>query len=1159
LAEIVSNEMMERRRRRLRRIIALLVFVGATAYFVSGLSYLEADLLESQDLGIAHEMWAWGTDNLPQDQSPVYYYFLNIWSQLNYSSFAFLRLPSAVFGGLAVMLVFLILEMSGGLVAGLLGATAMTLNPFVAYNCRLARMYGLLIFASAAGLYCAYQYLVKQNKIRHLVGFILATVLGIYTHMFFFLFAGSMALLFLIEQLRRWRDLRSWLKLGIAGVCAALLLIPQFLRIINVLHYTAARSGVYGGISHQWIPFLRSMGLEFFLNVYQHPESPLLGLRFLRPDNCLIAITAVVLLGMIAGSWRGIVAGILILVPSELVAWHLTASAPLSPRYLAHLLPPIFVFVGLFLGRLRRVYLWGPAAAVIFAVSFGALNFQFLPKSDWPVAADYIQSIRQPGDAVAAFPGFWKWTFRRYFHDDDILGFNMTTELDRAFVRGGPVIVVQGPGRDYNNPAAYLAKYGTVLNKYESRIRARLFVNRYEAEPMTPPDLSPNPAPTVILGGIIGSGGYPWQLKPEAENPFGKLAPLFKSADLTLTGYVPHGPATGRFLKMLCGNWDGIVRTPNAVVARYMAQAGINAAATLAPEPGVGHPTGILSDAGIKVVPMQGEWATSTPIVFPLKGTPVGILYVAQNVCTDAPRWKSKSDALVPAWDDAVVRAKQALGDKGRLIVLVPHAPNYDRLFPREDQMLARRAIDLGADAVVWEGGLGFAEVEPWRNGVIAYSLGSLLRPPFLGMSMTLSNGILLRLRFPEGGKTQFDVIPVAYDDRFRLNYTRPSYVENLTVRPAAGPAEENLLDRIIDARVTVTGRGATKPMAASRFNPAIRGGATVYEGYTAGGAYVGAAGIDSLGQFRRVLLMNPGANGKVSTTFPKVFLGEEMRLVYGLNDEGVSTRRLGNQKLVVSVGDKVAFNQWVECTVGWHTATVDTSAWAGQEQDVTFVVETSPRADYGIGVEAIVHRGPETVAKMAERPYRFDEHIMEARATVEQPDGQTRLCLGPDETFRNLRHEEDGPYGEGVLYRRWACGVEPWDSAGLTLQQSGKELRKAIWLHPLADAKRRLSYGPLPLRAELQGYLGFTDLSVNGILDKKTGKQVKWNSTPVVFSIYADERLIYQQTAENENGWKSFAAPIPADLVGKTATLSFVTETTNASWRHFCFDAWMQ
>ena len=58
------------------------------------MSLREASLLESQDLGIAADLF----DNfaITVDHSPLHFVFLSVWQRLNAHSIAFLRLPSAL-------------------------------------------------------------------------------------------------------------------------------------------------------------------------------------------------------------------------------------------------------------------------------------------------------------------------------------------------------------------------------------------------------------------------------------------------------------------------------------------------------------------------------------------------------------------------------------------------------------------------------------------------------------------------------------------------------------------------------------------------------------------------------------------------------------------------------------------------------------------------------------------------------------------------------------------------------------------------------------------------------------------------------------------------------------------------------------------------------
>jgi hypothetical protein len=327
------------------------------------------------------------------------------------------------------------------------------------------------------------------------------------------------------------------------------------------------------------------------------------------------------------------------------------------------------------------------------------------------------------------------------------------------------------------------------------------------------------------------------------------------------------------------------------------------------------------------------------------------------------------------------------------------------------------------------------------------------------------------------------------------------------------------------------------------------------HEGYTDKHSTVGVEGVVAMETFRRALVFEPERGESLSVTWPQVRLGEHLLIVYGVGNHAIHDkyRAPAAQTLTVSVGAKELLKKTVPCIVGWKNAVLDTKQFAGAPQDVTITVTAGAKTQYPLSVDAIVERSPETIAALAQFPYSFEDHIREARMIMKAAGGRTTECFGPDETFRYLRGgarrspEEHGPSGEGVLHTRWVCGALPWDCAALTLQRSGGELRRAIWLHPVAKTQRSLIYGPLALRTEIRGYYGITDLAF------KAAKK------PVTFSIFVGDRQIWREKLAGKRGWQTFAAAIPPDLQNQSAEVSFMVETPDQNWRHLCFNAWMQ
>jgi hypothetical protein len=1119
---------------RVRAWLPWAVFAAATFFFALGLADRQADLLEAQDLSVARELFVADVYNLPPDQSPIYYFFLNFWSRAFPLSLAILRAPSAVFGGITVALIFLLASSECGAAGGLLAAALLTFNPMMVQQARLARSYGLVVMLTAVCMWFAYAYIVKGRRLRPLAAFVAAAVAGIYTHMFFLLAAGSLGLLFLIDQLRTWRDWRGWLRLAAAAVVGAAALLPQLLRAVHALNYAEERSTLYGGLPHKIGSFFQLLARDFFLGDAESRTWILAG------------FAALVLAGMIALRGRGLIAGAALFGSALGAGWLLSASTPVSTRYFVYLTPALALFAGAALARLRYVVLWGPLTAAVLLQNFISLNAEFRPRNDWAAATAVVQARRQAGDRIAVFPGIWRWAYQRY-DPGSFAPFTYFGDLDRAIAGARRATVVFAPGRASANQVAYLEARGHAIEKFRTAVRAPLLVTQYEFDDPAPLTITPSGYPTLAIGGLVGSGGYSWQRRAAGPNPFDGVAPFLRSADLAIVGYAPYEPDRCAWLHTLFGTRDVAPRQPNPEVPRLLAQAGVGAALIVPTERrSKTDPEPFLAGAGLRVAHVAPSWKQAEPTLFNLKGVKLGVLGSHQKIYTDYPRHRAKGEATLADFTTAVERGRRAVGEDGRLVVVLPQPSGYDRSLNGEDQMLARFAVDLGADAVVGLGGWASKEMEDYRGRPIAHSLGTLTRPSHQPLNWCAYEGLLTRLTFPPDEPPTAEYAAVRLDDEFRPLLGEETAVAQRRRSAESNPRAESLVDRLIFARAEIETRAGAR-FALDRWSTRVRPSQSVDDGWSRPNEHVAIAYVLSNGQFRRALTLNPGRQAKVWAMFPKTLLGDRLRLTYGLNDELIINRTLAAQKLIVAAGDETLLKQTIPYEIGWRDATIDTSALAGQERDLTITLETSKKQAFAVAVDPVIERDAERVAALEERPYRFADHIREARAEVIEADGAKRACHGPDETFRRLRNEENGPYGEGVIYAAWRCGELPWDAAGLTLQKSGGELRPAIWLHPLGGARRTLTYGPLRLREAIEGYFGFTDLAV------------KWKTAPATFVVAIDGREVLREDLPNRSGWRPFAVAIPPEWRGQEKKVVFWAETPDAAWRHFCFNAWME
>ncbi len=1152
--------------RRVRRALALSVFVAAFVYFAWPLPQYEPELNELQDVGIAHDLFTYW--NLPVDQSPIYYVILNVFEHLNHSWYPFLRLPSIAFGALAAVFVFFVAEAEAGAVAGLLAALLLTLNPLSAYYARMARTYSLLIALGAACLWYAHVFLTRGRRHRDFVALLICTVLGVYAHLFFLLFAGSIALLLLGDFAAHRRDYPELKRLLHAAAVAFAVLLVQLVRIVYVLEFTQARQTMYAALEHKPLSFLRAVGVEFF--------SGFLGKNpYAAPIAA--ATAALIVGGMLALRRRGLVAGLALILPSLAATYHLAARNPVSPRYVIFLLPVFAVFMAAALVKMRTVWLWGPLTVAIALQGLAGDWRQANPPSDWNDAVRYVSRVQQPDDVIAVFPPLWAPAFARYFPQKKFTPFISAEELDRALATGRRVILVEYPGRYFGHIAAYMRKHARTVDHFETKLRYRLSVFVLEAPPLPPVEIADRENPSLLLGGIVNSGSYPWAAAPNGESPLARVDDIFQSADLVVTSYEPYRVS-----------WrDGIAelfappKAPFTEAAAPLAAAGVKAVAMLPPRGLTADFADRLRGAGVLPIALAKNLNGVEPTMLAARDQKIAFFSVGQRVFTDRPALRPPGDPSLADWERAVSQARRKAGPGARLVIFLPQARDDNRLFARDDQLLARRAIDLGADVVVGQGGRAVKEIEEYKNGVIAYSLGALLQSATRADAERTASGALLRLTFPPGEKPRWQLFPVTLDTDFRVARTRADKTDDLVLRRPDDPAAEHLDARLLDAKVEMED-GAKAEVSEFSVGPPpkksrlpetwqkriddFRGwyydapSADEYpqEGYFRGRSYVAVDGMTSMGDFRRAMRFKPATAAKIRATFPNVRFGERLGLHFAFVDDDVDDRHLPYppEWLIVTAGDVVLFRQKVEFVIGWKNAIVDTGAFAGREADLTIAIEeTKPGTSFSLAIDAVVLRSADAVAALAERPYRFAEHLREARPTVAAPNAPPRRCVGPDETFRYLRagpgrFEEHGPFGEGIFYERWICGADVWDGPALTRQRSRGILHDAIWFHPAKNARRTLTFGPVRLGSEIKGYYGLTDLAVR-LMPK---------GAPTNFVVLVDGREIYREAVPaNRRGWRDFAVAIPEDLRGQDKEISFVSDAANAAWRHLCVDAWME
>lgn len=165
-------------------------------------------------------------DNSP----PLYYLFLHFWMKLGSGEFM-LRLPSAIAGVIAVFIIFRISETLFDRNTGLIAAFLAGASPFYLWVSQEARMYA---FLSMFSLFSFYFFIraIKENKIKLWLGYVIFSLLALYTHYYaiFTIFAEAVYFTFNVKNFKQLikNYIFSTVTMGILFMPCLFFIVQQF-------------------------------------------------------------------------------------------------------------------------------------------------------------------------------------------------------------------------------------------------------------------------------------------------------------------------------------------------------------------------------------------------------------------------------------------------------------------------------------------------------------------------------------------------------------------------------------------------------------------------------------------------------------------------------------------------------------------------------------------------------------------------------------------------------------------------------------------------------------------------------------------------------------------------------------------------------------------
>ena len=279
---------------------------------------------------------------------PIFFSLVYLWKQLGFHGEVGLRLLPLLFGLLQIPVAFIIGKKLGGRSLALAFSVLIAASPMLIEFSQELRMYSLIALIGLLQVWVLLE-LLEAETLQLWLLFVVVAVLGVYTHLHYWLFLAGMAMTFVRE-----RQVLAWWK-GFAALAATAGIYA--LNYGNLAEFIARRGGEYAVDSVSALPKLLAAFTVGF-NYFDLPEQGMgraVGVKDVLlnlPLAVLAAIPAVIIL------WR--------------IIWLHTREEKPRALFLSHELFTIPVLLALAASLITHKY-WVQPKYLIFAAPFALL------------------------------------------------------------------------------------------------------------------------------------------------------------------------------------------------------------------------------------------------------------------------------------------------------------------------------------------------------------------------------------------------------------------------------------------------------------------------------------------------------------------------------------------------------------------------------------------------------------------------------------------------------------------------------------------------------------------------------------------------------------------------------------------------------------------
>jgi len=385
------------------RGIILILFILFLAFIVRiyGLTFESIWLDEGQSIYYASKPLI-DIFNLDEPNPPLYIIILSFFVRIFGISEFWVRLPSVIFGGLSVLLMYFLAKKIFNERIGLIASLILAFSAYNIYYSQEARMYSLLVFLSLLSMYFFINYLQNDNM-NNSIYFLISTILLLYSHYFSMLIVLVQNIFLIILFRKKYGRLKRWLAVQSLIFIAYL---PALINLINNINNYITRFIWVNGIGDikfiNWnfsggfvlsilFPLLLLYSFYYFIN----------NLKVISSRNKQMFILLVF--------WMFIPVIIT-------VVYSLIFKPVFMMRYIIFCSTPLYILIAFSIDKLNKyLRIMTLAAIIIFSLFYITNQIKIIDKESWRDISLYVKSMVQKDDVIIIEPGYYIFPFTYYY------------------------------------------------------------------------------------------------------------------------------------------------------------------------------------------------------------------------------------------------------------------------------------------------------------------------------------------------------------------------------------------------------------------------------------------------------------------------------------------------------------------------------------------------------------------------------------------------------------------------------------------------------------------------------------------------------------------------------------------------------------------------